>query len=100
MELRAQDIARFRGLADALERAIPDARPITPVVTSNFFGRLLVDNLGGEAIDLLRARVRDIVYVFSVESEGRYFNVCIVFEDSITRAKQNGWYWLGILGRH
>jgi len=87
VELRAQDIARFRGLDDALESAIPDARPITPVVTSNFFWRLLVDNLGGEAADLLRARVRDSVYVYSVESEGRYFNVCIVFEDSIKRVK-------------
>jgi len=96
VELSALDLAIHRGLAEALERATPEAKAITPVVTQIIVGKFMLSMLGGEATDLLRARVRNYVYVYSVESEGMYFNVCIVFNDSIRQAKQNGWYWLGL----
>jgi hypothetical protein len=97
VELKAPDVSRFRGLAQALRGAIPDARAVTPVVTSNLVGRLLLDFLGGESTDLRRARVEATVYVYSVESEGKYYNLVIVFHESRKRATQNGWYWLDII---
>ena len=97
VELKALDVARFKGLAQALQEAVPDARAVTPAVTSNLVGRLLRDFLGGESTDLRRARVEDTVYVYSVGSEGKYYNLVIVFHESRTRATQNGWYWLDII---
>jgi hypothetical protein len=97
VELKALDIARFRGLAEALQKAVPEAKAITPRITSNLVGRMLVDFLGGESTDLRRARVVDIVYVYSVEAEGNYYNLVIVFQESRKRATQNGWYWLDII---
>lgn len=97
VELKVLDIGRFRGLSDALQEAVPEARAMLPKVTSNLVGRLLRDFLGGESTDLRRARVEDTVYVYSVESEGKYYNLVIVFHESRTRATQNGWYWLDII---
>ena len=97
VELKVIDIARFRGLSEALQEAVPDARAVTPAVTSNLVGRLLRDFLGGESTDLRRARVEATVYVYSVGSEGKYYNLVIVFHESRTRATQNGWYWLDII---
>ncbi len=97
VELKVIDIARFRGLSEALQEAVPDARAVTPAVTSNLVGRLLRDFLGGESTDLRRARVEATVYVYSVGSEGKYYNLVIVFHESRKRATQNGWYWLDII---
>jgi hypothetical protein len=97
VELKGIEIARFRGLSEALQEAVPEARAMSPKVTSNLVGRLLRDFLGGESTDLRRARVEDTVYVYSVESEGKYYNLVIVFHESRTRATQNGWYWLDII---
>ncbi len=97
VELKALDVARFKGLAQALEKAVPDARAVTPAVTSNLVGRLLRDFLGGESTDLRRARVEATVYVYSIGSKGKYYNLVIVFHESRTRATQNGWYWLDII---
>jgi hypothetical protein len=58
---------------------------------------MLVDFLGGESTDLRRARVVDIVYVYSVAAKGKYYNLVIVFHEKKTRATQNGWYWLDII---
>jgi hypothetical protein len=97
VELKDGDIARFRGLSDALQEAVPEARPMAPQVTSNLVGRMLVDFLGSESTDLRRARVVDIVYVYSVAAKGKYYNLVIVFHEKKTRATQNGWYWLDII---
>ena len=97
VELKALDVARFKGLAQVLQEAVPDAKAVTPAATSNLVGRLLRDFLGGESTDLRRARVEDAVYVYSVGLEGKYYNLVIVFHESRTRATQNGWYWLDIV---
>jgi hypothetical protein len=97
VELKALDVARFRGLSEALQEAVPEARAMTPRVTSNLVGMILVDFLGGQSTDLRRARVVNIVHVYSVEAKGKYYNLVIVFHESRTRATQNGWYWLDII---
>jgi hypothetical protein len=97
VELSRQDVARFRGLSEALKIAIPDKRPMAPQITSNLVGRLLRGLLGGDSTDLRRARVVDTIYVHSVEYQGKYYNLVIAFHESQKRATQNGWYWLGII---
>jgi len=96
IKLEPVDISGIRGLADALR----EAEPFHPVGVSGREGRAILDVLGGEETDVLRARIRDIVYAYSVELEGEYYNVCVVFKEDRDDAMVTGTYWVVAIKFH
>ena len=65
-----------------------------PVEASHRVGKKIVDLLGGEETDVLRARVKDTVYFYSIDVNGEYYNVCIVFNEDRRRAMVTGTFWV------
>ena len=65
-----------------------------PVEASGRVDKKIVDLLGGEETDVLRARVKDTVYCYSIEVNGEYYNVCIVFNEDRWRAMVTGTFWV------
>lgn len=90
IELEEQDLFRFHGLVEALR----ESDPLSPVRIPNRKGKMIVDLLGGEDTDVARARVRNVVYCYSIELEGNYYNVCIIFLEESKRAILTGAYWV------
>ena len=90
IELEEQDISRFHGLVEALRRS----DPLSPVRIPHRKGKMIVDLLGGEDTDVARARVRNVVYCYSIELEGNYYKVCIIFLEDSKRAILTGAYWV------
>jgi len=96
VKLEPEDISGFRGLIDALQAA----EPFHPVGVSGREGKAVLDILGGEETDVLRARIRDIVYAYSVELDGECYNVCIVFKEDRDDAMVTGTYWVVAIKFH
>jgi hypothetical protein len=75
-------------------KAIEDSNPLHPVSVRNSRGKSIVEFLGGEETDVLRARSVDRVYCYSIEFRGSYYNVCIIFNEDIESVSAYGAYWV------
>lgn len=91
IHIKEQDIDRFHGLVEALN----ESDPFKPVKIPNRMGKKIINFLGGEDTAVKRAYVKDIVYCYSMEIEGNYYNVCIIFLEDRNRAMVSGAYWVG-----
>lgn len=88
--LEEGDASKFK----SFDQALREADPIHPVEAPGRVGRKIVDLLGGEETDIPRARVEDVVYCYSVEVNGEYYNVCIIFHEDRDSAMVTGTYWV------
>ena len=81
----------------SLRAAIAESNPLHPVSVPNRIGWEIWDHLGGEATDVPRARSKGSIYCYSVEVEGRYYNICLTFIDdpeNLEQAMIYGAYWV------
>lgn len=76
------------------KQAIEESNPLHPVSVPNSGGRRIFEFLGGEETDLLRARSPDRVYCYSIEVNGSYYNICIIFQEDLGQASIYGAYWV------
>ena len=90
VHLEEREASRFKDFA----QAIRESDPMHPVEAPHSVGKKIVDLLGGEETDVLRARVKDTVYCYSIEVNGEYYNVCIVFNEDPRRAMVTGTLWV------
>ena len=90
VEVSEGDLRAFPNFRQAIE----DSNPLHPVSVRNSRGKSIVEFLGGEETDILRARSVDRVYCYSIEVSGSYYNVCIIFHEDVDRASVYGAYWV------
>jgi hypothetical protein len=90
VHLEERDASKFK----TFDQALREADPIHPVEAPGRVGRKIVDLLGGEETDIPRARVKDVVYCYSIEVNGEYYNVCIIFHEDRDDAMVTGTYWV------
>ena len=90
VEISERDLKAFPNFRQAIE----ESNPLHPVSVRNRRGRRILEFLGGEETDVLRARVVDQVYCYSIEVSGSYYNICIIFQEDEGRASIYGAYWV------
>lgn len=76
------------------KQAIEESNPLHPVSVRNRRGKSIVEFLGGEETDVLRARSVDQVYCYSIEVSGSYYNIAIIFHEDVERISAYGAYWV------
>lgn len=76
------------------KQAIEESNPLHPVSVRNRRGRSIIEFLGGEETDVLRARSVDRVYCYSIEVSGSYYNICIIFHEDVEHISEYGAYWV------